>query len=154
VSNILAAAFSTVTGKIGSLAGAGCFAAASWLLISFVRVTGLQLLFSKRSARNDYSIVGAQPCRTGVVTQVLLCVLARAGLQNMLVIRFANPLFGAWWNRHYVSNVQISFKEDFGTQGRGGYFDSYGIIRDVIQNHLTQVSSLVGPLWLGEVVSS
>lgn len=57
----------------------------------------------------------------------------------MLVIRFANPLFGAWWNRHYVSNVQISFKEDFGTQGRGGYFDNYGIIRDVIQNHLTQV---------------
>ena len=60
-------------------------------------------------------------------------------VQNMLVIRFANPIFGAWWNRHYVSNVQISFKEDFGTQGRGGYFDSYGIIRDVIQNHLTQV---------------
>jgi glucose-6-phosphate 1-dehydrogenase len=32
--------------------------------------------------------------------------------------RFANPIFGAWWNRHYVSNVQITFKEDFGTQGR------------------------------------
>lgn len=63
--------------------------------------------------------------------------------QNMLVIRFANPLFGAWWNRHYVSNVQISFKEDFGTQGRGGYFDNYGIIRDVIQNHLTQLLALV-----------
>ena len=47
-------------------------------------------------------------------------------------------MFGAWWNRHYVNNVIISFKEDFGTQGRGGYFDSYGIIRDVIQNHLTQ----------------
>lgn len=61
----------------------------------------------------------------------------------MLVIRFANPLFGAWWNRHYVSNVQISFKEDFGTQGRGGYFDNYGIIRDVIQNHLTQLLALI-----------
>jgi hypothetical protein len=32
--------------------------------------------------------------------------------------RFANPIFSAWWNRHYVSNVQITFKEDFGTQGR------------------------------------
>jgi glucose-6-phosphate 1-dehydrogenase len=64
----------------------------------------------------------------------------------MLVIRFANPLFGAWWNRHYVSNVQIIFKEDFGTQGRGGYFDNYGIIRDVIQNHLTQVSTESGGL--------
>ena len=41
-------------------------------------------------------------------------------------------------NRHYISNVQISFKEDFGTQGRGGYFDQYGIVRDVIQNHLMQ----------------
>jgi hypothetical protein len=38
--------------------------------------------------------------------------------QNMLVMRFANPIFGAWWNRHYISNVQISFKEDFGTQVR------------------------------------
>jgi glucose-6-phosphate 1-dehydrogenase len=34
----------------------------------------------------------------------------------MLLMRFANPIFGAWWNRHYISNVQISFKEDFGTQ--------------------------------------
>jgi glucose-6-phosphate 1-dehydrogenase len=39
-------------------------------------------------------------------------------LQNLLVMRWANPLFGAWWNRHYVNNVQISFKEDFGTQVR------------------------------------
>eukprot|EP00775_Hariotina_reticulata_P006254 gene6254-6492_t len=63
--------------------------------------------------------------------------------QNLLVLRWANPIFAAWWNRHYVSNVQISFKEDFGTQGRGGYFDSYGIIRDVIQNHLTQLLALI-----------
>jgi hypothetical protein len=48
---------------------------------------------------------------------VLLCCACRA-LQNLLVMRWANPLFGAWWNRHYVNNVQISFKEDFGTQVR------------------------------------
>jgi hypothetical protein len=70
--------------------------------------------------------------------------------QNMLVMRFANPIFCAWWNRHYVSNVQISFKEDFGTQGRGGYFDSYGIIRDVIQNHLTQARVWVCVVTCGE----
>jgi len=63
--------------------------------------------------------------------------------QNLLVMRFANPIFHSWWNRFYISNVQISFKEDFGTQGRGGYFDKYGIIRDVIQNHLSQVLALV-----------
>jgi len=45
--------------------------------------------------------------------------------QNMLVMRFANPIFGAWWNRHYISNVQISFKEDFGTQV-GGVTDGTG----------------------------
>jgi hypothetical protein len=43
--------------------------------------------------------------------------------QNLLVMRWANPLFGAWWNRHYVNNVQISFKEDFGTQVRSQRFD-------------------------------
>jgi hypothetical protein len=60
----------------------------------------------------------------------------------MLVMRFTNPMFSAWWHRSHVDNVQITFKEDFGTQGRGGYFDQYGIIRDVIQNHLLQVRAL------------
>lgn len=65
----------------------------------------------------------------------------------MLVMRFANPIFSSWWNRQYISNIQVTFKEDFGTQGRGGYFDSYGIIRDVIQNHLTQVRACKKDLW-------
>lgn len=63
--------------------------------------------------------------------------------QNMLVMRFANPMFSAWWNRYHISNVQVVFKEPFGTDGRGGYFDQYGIIRDVIQNHLLQIMALV-----------
>lgn len=63
--------------------------------------------------------------------------------QNLLVMRFSNALFSSWWNRHYVDNVQITFKEPFGTEGRGGYFDKYGIIRDVIQNHLIQVLALL-----------
>jgi len=56
-----------------------------------------------------------------------------------MILRFENSLFDAWWNRQYIANVQITFKEDFGVEGRAGYFDSYGIIRDVIQNHLIQV---------------
>ena len=40
--------------------------------------------------------------------------------------------------REYVSSVTVTFKENFGTQGRGGYFDNYGIIRDIMQNHLMQ----------------
>jgi hypothetical protein len=46
------------------------------------------------------------------------------------------------WSRAHIRNVQICFSENFGTEGRGGYFDNYGIIRDVIQNHLLQVMAL------------
>ena len=67
--------------------------------------------------------------------------LGKEMVQSLLVMRFANTFFEALWNRDYVSNVQITFKEDIGTAGRGGYFDRAGIIRDVMQNHLLQVSA-------------
>ena len=60
----------------------------------------------------------------------------------MQVLRFANLVFEPLWSRNYIRNVQVIFSEDFGTEGRGGYFDQYGIIRDVIQNHLLQIVSL------------
>jgi glucose-6-phosphate 1-dehydrogenase len=60
-----------------------------------------------------------------------------------LVMRFANRFFVPLWNRDNIANIQIVFKEDFGTEGRGGYFDEYGIIRDIIQNHLLQVLCLI-----------
>jgi glucose-6-phosphate 1-dehydrogenase len=52
--------------------------------------------------------------------------------------RFANQFIQPTWNRNFISNIQICFKEPFGTDGRGGYFDQFGIIRDVMQNHLLQ----------------
>src|SRR5438552_11229108 len=64
-------------------------------------------------------------------------------VKNLLILRFANTFLGATWTRQHISNVQITFKEPFGTQGRGGYFDEFGIIRDVMQNHLLQILSLV-----------
>ncbi|KQK00202.1 glucose-6-phosphate 1-dehydrogenase, cytoplasmic isoform [Brachypodium distachyon] len=69
--------------------------------------------------------------------------LGKELVQNLLVLRFANRFFLPLWNRDNIANVQIVFKEDFGTDGRGGYFDQYGIIRDIIQNHLLQVFCLV-----------
>nr|AFK42993.1 unknown [Lotus japonicus] len=69
--------------------------------------------------------------------------LGKELVQNMLVLRFANRLFLPLWNRDNIANVQIVSKEDFGTEGRGGYFDQYGIIRDIIQNHLLQIFCLV-----------
>jgi len=64
-------------------------------------------------------------------------------VKNLLVLRFANVAMGAAWDKHSISNVQISFKEPFGTEGRGGYFDEFGIIRDILQNHLLQVLSIL-----------
>ncbi|XP_021890346.1 LOW QUALITY PROTEIN: glucose-6-phosphate 1-dehydrogenase, cytoplasmic isoform-like [Carica papaya] len=69
--------------------------------------------------------------------------LGKELVQNLLVLRFANRMFLPLWNRDNIDNVQIVFREDFGTEGRGGYFDEYGIIRDIIQNHLLQVLCLV-----------
>ncbi|VFQ73533.1 unnamed protein product [Cuscuta campestris] len=69
--------------------------------------------------------------------------LGKELVQNLLVLRFANRFFLPLWNRDNIDNIQIVFKEDFGTEGRGGYFDEYGIIRDIIQNHLLQIFCLV-----------
>ncbi|KAK9794959.1 hypothetical protein WJX73_003563 [Symbiochloris irregularis] len=69
--------------------------------------------------------------------------LGKELMQNMLVLRFANAFLGPMWDCQSVSNVQICFKEDIGTEGRGGYFDEFGIIRDVMQNHLMQVLALL-----------
>lgn len=69
--------------------------------------------------------------------------LGKEMVQNLLALRFANTIYEPLWNSFYIACVVITFKEDFGTQGRGGYFDKFGIIRDVMQNHLTQILALV-----------
>ena len=69
--------------------------------------------------------------------------LGKEMVKNLLILRFGNEFFGATWNRRHIDNVQITFKEPFGTEGRGGYFDEFGIIRDVMQNHLLQVLTLL-----------
>jgi glucose-6-phosphate 1-dehydrogenase len=60
--------------------------------------------------------------------------LGKEMIKNMLVLRFGNVFLDGTMNRNFISNVQITFKEPFGTDGRGGYFDEFGIIRDVCQN--------------------
>jgi len=68
--------------------------------------------------------------------------LGKELIENLTVLRFSNLIFEPLWNRQYIRNVQVIFSENFGTEGRGGYFDQYGIIRDVIQNHLVQIVAL------------
>jgi glucose-6-phosphate 1-dehydrogenase len=60
--------------------------------------------------------------------------LGKEMVKNILVLRFANVGLSAAWDKNSISNVQITFKEPFGTEGRGGYFDEFGILRDILQN--------------------
>lgn len=69
--------------------------------------------------------------------------LGKEMVKNLLPVRFSNVFLSSCWNNKFIDSIQISFKENFGTEGRGGYFDSIGIIRDVIQNHLLQVLTLL-----------
>ncbi|KAK7208614.1 glucose-6-phosphate 1-dehydrogenase-like protein [Myxozyma melibiosi] len=69
--------------------------------------------------------------------------LGKEMVKNILILRFGNEFFNASWNKNHISSVQITFKEKFGTEGRGGYFDEFGIIRDVMQNHLLQVLTMI-----------
>ena len=69
--------------------------------------------------------------------------LGKEMIQNLLIMRFGNIWFDDLFNRDKVSSIILTFKEDIGTQGRGGYFDHFGIIRDIIQNHLIQALSLL-----------
>ncbi|RID51404.1 hypothetical protein BRARA_H02067 [Brassica rapa] len=68
--------------------------------------------------------------------------LGKELVENLSVLRFSNLIFEPLWSRRYIQNVQFIFSEDFGTEGRGGYFDHYGIIRDIMQNHLLQILAL------------
>ena len=69
--------------------------------------------------------------------------LGKETVQNLLVFRFANAMFESLWNRDHVTSVQVTVAEELGVESRAGYYDSAGALRDMIQNHLTQLLSLV-----------
>ncbi|HSB08300.1 MAG TPA: glucose-6-phosphate dehydrogenase [Blastocatellia bacterium] len=69
--------------------------------------------------------------------------LGKETVQNLMVFRFANGIFEPVWNRRYVDHVQITNAEAIGVEGRGGYYDTAGVLRDMIQNHVFQVTSLI-----------
>ncbi|MBJ6761431.1 glucose-6-phosphate dehydrogenase [Myxococcaceae bacterium JPH2] len=68
--------------------------------------------------------------------------LGKETVQNILVFRFANAIFEPLWNRQHIDHVEITAAETIGVEGRGGFYDETGVIRDMVQNHLLQVLAL------------
>ncbi|MFI5297408.1 MAG: glucose-6-phosphate dehydrogenase [Polyangiales bacterium] len=69
--------------------------------------------------------------------------LGKETVQNILVFRFGNSIFEPLWNRKYIDHVQITAAEQIGVEGRGNFYDTTGIVRDFVQNHILEVLSLV-----------
>jgi glucose-6-phosphate 1-dehydrogenase len=69
--------------------------------------------------------------------------LGKEAIMNILYFRFANSFLEPIWNRNYVASVQITMAEDFGIKGRGGFYETAGCLRDVIENHLFQIVALL-----------
>jgi glucose-6-phosphate 1-dehydrogenase len=70
--------------------------------------------------------------------------LGKETVQNILAFRFANGIFEPIWNRRYVDSVQMTVAEEVGVETRGAYYDKAGAVRDIVQNHMFQVLTLVG----------
>jgi len=69
--------------------------------------------------------------------------LGKETVQNLLIFRFSNPIFESIWNNHFVDNVQITVSEEIGIGTRGKFWEEAGLLRDIVQNHMMQLLSLV-----------
>lgn len=69
--------------------------------------------------------------------------LGKETVQNILALRFANALFEPIWNRNYIDHIQITAAETVGVEGRGGYYENSGSLRDMVQNHMLQLMCMI-----------
>src|SRR5579883_2922823 len=69
--------------------------------------------------------------------------LGKETVQNLLVFRFGNGIFETFWNRRYIDHVQIAVAEEIGVENRGAYYEEAGLVRDMIQNHVLSLLSLI-----------
>jgi glucose-6-phosphate 1-dehydrogenase len=122
---------------IGGLGSAGLNRSAGWTRLVIEKPFGHDLVSSK--ALNG--LVHQQFDESQVYR--IDHYLGKETVQNLLVFRFANPIFETLWNRDRVASVQITVAEEVGVEGRAAYYDTAGALRDIVQNHLTQLLTLV-----------
>ncbi len=131
------AVFEPVCASIGAAGMAGRGDPAPW-----TRVV-MEKPFGHDRASSDALVAAAGRVFDESQTYRIDHYLGKEVIQNLMTLRFSNAIFEPIWNRAYVDHVHILWKEDLDLAGRAGYFDPVGIVRDVMQNHLTQILALI-----------
>ena len=130
------AIFLDVARAIGGSGLVACDEARGW-----TRVV-VEKPFGRDRASSDQLVAELGKVFTSDQTYRIDHYLGKEIIQNLLVLRFANRIFEPLWNRDFIRDVRIVWKEILDIGNRAGYFDGYGIIRDVLQNHLLQMLAL------------
>ena len=128
--------FLDVARAIGNSGLVACDNAAGWTRIV------IEKPFGRDRGSSDELVAEFGKVFTNDQTYRIDHYLGKEVIQNLLVLRFANRIFEPIWNRDFIRQVRIVWKETLDIGGRAGYFDGFGIIRDVMQNHLMQMLAL------------
>ena len=129
--------FDKITGYLGAAGLAKCEDGTAWQRIIFEKPFGHDLDSARELNCKLLSFFDeAQIYRIDHY-------LGKETVQNILVFRFANGIFEPIWNRRYIDHVQIMVAESIGLEGRGSYYEEAGVLRDMIQNHMFQLLSLI-----------
>ncbi len=129
--------FQAVALALGNSGLVSCDDSQGWSRIVVEKPFGLD------RASSDQLIEAIQAVFTEEMTYRIDHYLGKEIIQNLMVLRFANLIFEPLWNKSYIESVSIKWAEPIGVGQRGGYFDGFGIIRDVMQNHLLQILALL-----------